>query len=99
MRNFLPAWRARNRPSSSVEVAPVRELHGRALEVSPAPLPPTATSPRSWWPTACWRQRRNPGLPLQWDGKTISELKKAAESGDADARKAWKLVNKGEYKK
>lgn len=29
----------------------------------------------------------------------ISELKKAAESGDADARKAWKLVNKGEYKK
>lgn len=38
-------------------------------------------------------------FPGQWLSRLIGEVRKAADAGDKTARTAWKLLNKGEYKK
>jgi RHS repeat-associated protein len=41
----------------------------------------------------------NTEFPSQFYCKTLAEIKAAAQAGDADARKAWKLLNRGKYRK
>lgn len=47
----------------------------------------------------CCKGSINREFPSQWLDKALGEIRAAADRGDRDARKAWKLLSRAEYRK
>ncbi len=47
----------------------------------------------------CCKGSVNREFPAQWLDKALREIKAAADRADRDARKAWKLLSRPEYRK